>query len=60
MNARDIGATIGALGELTKSGESLRAGARLTHVGAFGRIAVVHPCTDELAANRGPKVDPGN
>ena len=41
MNARDIGATIGALGELTKSGESLRA--RPTHVGAFGRIDVVQP-----------------
>ena len=42
MNARDIGATIGALGEATKSGESLRAGARLlTHVEAFGRIAMV-------------------
>ena len=36
MNARDIGATIGALGELTKSGESLRAGARLTQVGSGG------------------------
>ena len=43
MNARDIGATIGALGELTKSGESLRAGARPTHVEAFGRIDVVQP-----------------
>ena len=32
MNALDIGATIGALGRATKSGESLRAG---PHVEAF-------------------------
>ena len=36
MNAWDIGATIGALGEATKSGESLRAGARLRHVWLLG------------------------